>query len=354
MTVTLASSFRRIDVAELRKALQEPDPPLVLDVRLPEMFADRPERLPGAVPLVLDYGRIRIPEVDRSRPIVAYCRCNGETTSSRMARWLVQSGYRDVAVLSGGLGAWADAGYPLEPIDLEADATAVAWKDLDLALREGAMITPDNAFLWGQGFLDGRELPMRREMALVFVDMVESTELVLHRPPEEVLAILQTFMEVVIDVGWYFCGDVHDFEGDGAMLYFQGTGEALPAAFRLRDELLRRSRTNPQLPLPRVSLDVGPVVIGVVGTRFRQTISLVGPAVHRAARILKLAPPGGIVATEPIIEHARRSEPELGKRFGRMTEDFVLDRRHPNPAPLWVAPPVAAAAEIEAVTAHRP
>ena len=118
MTVAIASSFRRIGVAELRKALGGPAPPLVLDVRLPEMFADRPERLPGAVPLVLDYERPRIPDVDRERPIVVYCTCSGETSSSRVARWLVQSGHRDVSVLNGGVNAWLEAGYQLEPLDL--------------------------------------------------------------------------------------------------------------------------------------------------------------------------------------------------------------------------------------------
>jgi class 3 adenylate cyclase len=145
-------------------------------------------------------------------------------------------------------------------------------------------------------------------------------------------------MEAVIDVGVYHCGEVHDFEGDGAFLYFEGPGEAVPAAFRLRDELLERRGKHPDLPLPRISLDKGPLVIGIVGTRFRQTVALVGPAVHRGARILKLAPPGGIIATEPIVEHARRSDPALAREFERADREFVLDERHPDPIPIWIAP----------------
>jgi class 3 adenylate cyclase len=237
---------------------------------------------------------------------------------------------------------WIDAGYEVETVNLDADTGAVVWKEIELLPPPTAglstVITPQTAFLSGQGFLDGRELPLRRQMVLVFVDMVESTELVLHRPPEEVLDVIQKFMEVVIDVSWYHCGDVHDFEGDGALLYFQGAGEAVPAAFHLRRELLRRHREDPDLPLPRVSLDAGPVVIGIVGTRFRQTVAVVGPAVHRAARILKLAPPGGIIATGPIVEHSRQSNPDLAKHFRKMETEVVLDRHHPDPAPLWLSP----------------
>ena len=325
----------------------------MIDVRVRAAFSG--SRVPGAVPLALDVDPLQIPDVSRDRPIVAYCLCSGETSSSRVARWLAREGYRDVAVLQGGLSSWIDAGYEVEPIDMARDAIAVGWQEIELAPPPttvgSPIITPETAFLPGQGFLDGRELPMRRELVLVFVDMVDSTELVLHHSAEEVLEILQSFMEVVIDVGWYHCGDVHDFEGDGALLYFQGPGEALPAAFHLRDELVRRHRANPELSLPRVSLDAGPVVVGVVGTRFRQTVALVGPAVHRAARILKLAPPGGIVATAAILASAARSHPELAERFERLNEEFVLDQRHPDPAPLWVSAASDAAREPEAAGA---
>jgi rhodanese-related sulfurtransferase len=35
-------------------------------------------------------------------------------TSARVARRLRQLGFRDVRILKGGLGSWANAGFPLE------------------------------------------------------------------------------------------------------------------------------------------------------------------------------------------------------------------------------------------------
>ena len=233
----------------------------------------------------------------------------------------MQDGYLNVAVLTGGVEAWLAAGYALAPLRSEA-ADAVPWSEFEperlFRASQASPLGADSVFLpriAGQTFLEGRELPLKREMVPVFVDMVGSTSLIFGRSAEEVLAIMQAFMEIVIDIGAYHCGDVHDFEGDGALLYFEGAGEAVPAAFRLRDALLKRHAELPALPLPRVSLDVGPVVIGIVGTRFRQTVSLVGASVHVAARILKLAPPGGITATDAIVEHARRENPELARQF---------------------------------------
>ncbi len=225
-------------------------------------------------------------------------------------------------MLRGGLDAWLAAGLPARPLADPDAPTPIEWlpftPEQPPAATSRTAPPLESLFLpriAGQSFLEGRELPLRQEMVVGFVDMVGSTRLVFEHSAEDVLEVMQAFMEVVIDVGAYHCGDVHDFEGDGAFLYFEGTGEAVPAAFRLRSELVARRRRLPKLPLPRISLDVGPVVLGVVGTRFRRTVALVGPCVHAAARILKLAPPGGIAATDAIVAHARRENPELAREF---------------------------------------
>ncbi len=252
-----------------------------------------------------------------------------------------QAGYRNVSVLVGGLDAWTAAGNWVGP--LADEAAGQRWKELDLPTPSGPMTAPltaDSAFLpriAGQTFLEGRDLPLKREMVPLFVDMVGSTRIVMDRSAEQVLEILQAFMEVVIDIAAYHCGDVHDFEGDGALLYFEGAGEAVPAAFRLRDVLLERRLEMPELPLPRLSLDIGPVVVGIVGTRFRQTVALVGPAVHIAARILKLAPPGGIIATASIVSLARRQNPELGARFQDPIEAPDALREELGELGLWLS-----------------
>jgi class 3 adenylate cyclase len=258
---------------------------------------------------------------------------------------MLQAGFRNVAVLRGGLDAWTAAGFPVAPLPSSEGAAAIAWRETtpeELA-QVPADATPPGESLFlpriaGQSFLEGLDLPLRREMAVLFVDMVGSTRLVFERSPEEVLAVMQAFLELVLDVGAYHCGDVHDFEGDGALLYFEGAGEAVPAAFRLRDALARRRQEVPGLPLPRLSLDAGPIVIGVVGTRFRKTVSLVGPSLHTAARILKLAPPGGISATETVVAQARVANPRLAREFQPMPSVPPHLEAELGPLRVWVAP----------------
>jgi class 3 adenylate cyclase/rhodanese-related sulfurtransferase len=337
-----ASAFRRLGADDLHQALSGPTPPLIIDVRRQAAFASLPQRLPDAVPLVLDAGTLQIPDVPRDRPLVAYCLCSGEASSSRVAQWLLQDGYHDVGVLVGGLQAWLDAGHAAVPSDPEKDARAVPWKeyqDQPAPVASTLPLTLDTAFvprLAGQSFLTGHTLPIRRNMVSMFVDMVDSTGLIFSRTPEEVLALTQSFMEVVVEIGAHHCGDVKDFEGDGAFLYFEGPGEAIPAAFSLRERLLQRRQAIAELPLPRISLDLGPVVIGIVGTRFRQTVAIVGPSVNVAARILKLAPPGGIVATEAVVAVARRADPEFARDFAPL-EGRPRIPEAAGPLQLWLA-----------------
>jgi rhodanese-related sulfurtransferase len=53
-------------------------------------------------------------DLDPNRPVVAYCSCPDEETSARVAKELRKMGFKDVKILKGGLGAWTNAGLPIE------------------------------------------------------------------------------------------------------------------------------------------------------------------------------------------------------------------------------------------------
>ena len=53
-------------------------------------------------------------DLDPTRPVVAYCICPDEETSARVARDLRKMGFKDVRILKGGIGAWTNAGLPIE------------------------------------------------------------------------------------------------------------------------------------------------------------------------------------------------------------------------------------------------
>jgi class 3 adenylate cyclase len=144
-----------------------------------------------------------------------------------------------------------------------------------------------------------------------------------------VLAFVQRFMRLITEVALAYCGDVKDFEGDGALLYFDSTAEAASAALAIRDALAGgRECADAACPVSaRLSLTVGEVVLGEIGAAGRRAVALVGPSVGIGARLLKQIEPGGIIASGEVVEELRDSAPELAARCRCCTRRWPSRRR---------------------------
>jgi len=174
-----------------------------------------------------------------------------------------------------------------------------------------------HAFLAGlaQHYMAQQRVPARKELTVLFVDIADSTATVLHQPPEVALALVQRFMGIVTEIALAHCGDVKDYEGDGALLYFESVPEATQAALAIRTALAHEQPEG-QAPLrARLSLNVGSIIVGVIGSALRRAVALIGPSIHIASRLLKHIPPGGIIATEAVVERLRQEAPALAQRF---------------------------------------
>jgi adenylate cyclase len=154
-----------------------------------------------------------------------------------------------------------------------------------------------------------------REAAVLFVDLVASTELAASRPPTEVVAILNQLFSAAVEVVDEHHGWVNKFEGDGALAVF-GTpvplddpaGAALHAARRLADRLAR------DLPDCRAGIGVvaGTVVAGNVGAEERFEYTVIGDPVNEAARLTEVAKtlPGGVATSVDTVRLAAADEQE--------------------------------------------
>jgi membrane protein DedA with SNARE-associated domain/rhodanese-related sulfurtransferase len=101
----------RIGVAELYELLQAGAEPLIVDVRSPTARALEPRWIPGALRVPLDELAKHIKDLPRDRDIVLYCACPSEASAARVARVLMNHGFKKVRPLHGGLDAWRAAGY---------------------------------------------------------------------------------------------------------------------------------------------------------------------------------------------------------------------------------------------------
>ncbi len=99
-----------IDPDELAARGDRPEPPLILDVRNNSEYAA--EHIPGS--LHIPYGDLagRFDEIPRERPIATICR--GGKRSGLAASILQREGFAEVVHVGQGVGAWRDAGHPVE------------------------------------------------------------------------------------------------------------------------------------------------------------------------------------------------------------------------------------------------
>jgi len=100
-----------VSVAALRELLESSEPPIVLDVRRPQDFADSPNIIAGAtrrLPESVDSWAAELPTNCR---VVAYC-VRGRQVSQGVVARLEQRGIK-ASFLEGGIEEWRADGGPL-------------------------------------------------------------------------------------------------------------------------------------------------------------------------------------------------------------------------------------------------
>lgn len=100
----LLLASEKISAKELAKLLQNPNPPILLDVRNP--VEQQVSKIDGAISIPLEQLGSRMEELDKNQSLVVFCRTG--TRSARALRMLTKAGFTRVKNLVGGINAWAD------------------------------------------------------------------------------------------------------------------------------------------------------------------------------------------------------------------------------------------------------
>lgn len=129
-----------------------------------------------------------------------------------------------------------------------------------------------------------------RDVAVLFVDLVGSTQLASRREPHEIAEILNEFFRIVVAGVDAHNGLINKFQGDAALAVFGAplrmadpASAALATARTLGVELHK-------LPVDfGIGVSAGPVFAGNIGAENRYEYTVVGDAVNEAARLADLA-----------------------------------------------------------------
>jgi len=105
----------RITKEELRAKMVKGENVIVLDVRVKGSYEGSKVKIKGSLRISPDEIEAKYKDLPQDREIITYCTCTNEHTSARVARILMDKGFKNVKALLGGFSAWVEAGYPTEP-----------------------------------------------------------------------------------------------------------------------------------------------------------------------------------------------------------------------------------------------
>jgi class 3 adenylate cyclase len=145
-----------------------------------------------------------------------------------------------------------------------------------------------------------RDTAERRQVTVMFSDLVGSTALSARMDPEDLREVISSYQKCVAETVQRFGGFVAKYMGDGVLVYFgypQAHEDDVERAVRAGLELIQavgglKSRTSLQT---RVGIATGLVIVGdLIGSGEAQERGIVGETPNLAARLQAGATPGSI------------------------------------------------------------
>ncbi|MCB9595761.1 MAG: hypothetical protein H6719_23770 [Sandaracinaceae bacterium] len=151
----------------------------------------------------------------------------------------------------------------------------------------------------------------RREITVLFADVVGFTPLTEEREPEEVVTILNELFTILTEIVFRHGGLVDKFIGDCVMAIWgapDGQPDHTERAMAAAEEMLRWLETGNLSWQERFGVTIqlaigvhrGEAVVGNIGSETRMTYTAIGDVVNVAARLEAIARPQQILVTQAV------------------------------------------------------
>ena len=135
-----------------------------------------------------------------------------------------------------------------------------------------------------------------RCVSILIADLRGFTLLADSLPPEQIVSMLNAYLEVMIDIIGQYSGTVSEIVGDGVLAFFgapvadaQHTSHAVACAVAMQQAMQQVNEHNRELGLPELRMGIGinsgEGVVGNIGSQTRTKYAVVGSVVNMAARI---------------------------------------------------------------------
>ena len=155
----------------------------------------------------------------------------------------------------------------------------------------------------------------KRPVTIMMTDLRGFTAMAERLAPEQVVALLNGYFEVMMEVIVRYQGTINEIVGD-ALLVFFGAPQDMPdraqravaCAIEMQNAMARVNERNRAAGLPELQMGIGlndaEVVVGNIGTTRRSKYAAVGSGVNMTSRIESYTVGGQILVSESVRQEA--------------------------------------------------
>ena len=141
----------------------------------------------------------------------------------------------------------------------------------------------------------------RKEVTIMETDIRGFTSISEKMEPEEVVTLINKYLDKQTEVIKSHNGDIDKFIGDAVLAVFEGKNmadNAVSCAINIQLEINKLNQDFGGDTMVGIGINTGPVVMGPVGSKDRMDYTVIGDNVNLAARLCDKAGPGEIVISE--------------------------------------------------------
>ena len=236
-----------------------------------------------------------------------------------LASWIVDSLYYGSALSTFFVISLSAATYDRAAASAEAALNAERMKSEEMAglLRRmfGRYLSPEvmSTLIENPAGLElGGE---KRHVTIMMTDLRGFTAMSERLEPEQVVALLNGYFEVMMEVVVKYQGTINEIIGDALLVFFGAPQEmsdraqqAVACAIEMQNAMARVNERNRAAGLPELQMGIGlndaEVVVGNIGTTRRSKYTAVGSGVNMTSRIESYTVGGQILVSESVHQAA--------------------------------------------------
>ena len=155
----------------------------------------------------------------------------------------------------------------------------------------------------------------RRKVTIMMTDLRGFTALAERLEPEQVVQMLNSYFEVMIEVVLKYNGTINEIIGDALLIIFGApqempdrTQRAIACAIDMQNAMARVNEENRSQALPELEMGIGlnetEVIVGNIGSSQRSKYAVVGSGVNMTSRIESYTVGGQILISESVRQKA--------------------------------------------------